>query len=109
MELTESTAKQELPACPVETTLTPVSYTHLYPVLYALFFIFFKTMCDILCFSQNVCFVRHIQLHTSNLVTALVSRIFVLYFSIYTHFTRILSAYFDIFSFERFPHRQITC
>lgn len=25
MELTESTAKQELPACPVETTLTLIS------------------------------------------------------------------------------------
>ena len=59
-------------------------------------------MCDILCFSQNVCFVRHIQLHTSNLVTALVSRIFVLYFSFYMHFTRILSAYFDVFHLNDF-------
>ncbi len=53
-------------------------------------------MCDILCFSQNVCFVRHIQLHTPNLVTILIFRIFVLHFSVYTHFSRILFANFDI-------------
>lgn len=55
-------------------------------------------MCDILCFSQNVCFVRHIQLHTPNLVTTLAFHIFVLHFSIYTHFSRILSIYFDVIS-----------
>lgn len=53
-------------------------------------------MCDILCFSQNVCFVRHIQLHTPNLVTTLIFRIFVFYFSIYTYFARILFTNFDV-------------
>ena len=57
-------------------------------------------MCDILCFPQNVCFVRHIQLHTPNLVTVLVFRIFVFYFSVYAQFTRILSTYFDVISIE---------
>lgn len=59
-------------------------------------------MCDILCFSQNVCFVRHIQLHTSNLVTALVSRIFVLHFSVYTHFTRIYPLILTFFHLNNF-------
>lgn len=59
-------------------------------------------MCDILCFSQNVCFVRHIQLHTSNLVTALISRIFVLYFSVYTHFARIYPLILTFFHLNNF-------
>lgn len=65
-------------------------------------------MCDILCFSQNMCFVRHIQLHTPNLVTVLIFRIFVFHFSVYAQFMRILSTYFDVISIETI-FKQANC
>ena len=46
---------------------------------YALFFIFSKPMCDILCFSQNVCLRMTYTITTPNLATVLVFT-FVLYF-----------------------------
>ena len=59
-------------------------------------------MCDILCFSQNVCFVRHIQLHTPNLVTTLAFHTFVLYFSIYTHLHAFYPLILTFFHFNDF-------